>query len=226
MRNTTAYRNVREGGTCSEGEAGQESAPARISALVKKAVSDSVRLVMAASLPRPTFRGVEELGKRQSLLPNAEEARAMEGYARGQDISRALLKLKNVVDAETLLAIPTSNELSLSPASGPSATVILQYRAGPEAAPPVQPDEVKRLVASAVPDLYLNPERVTVHLTPAPPPAEFPSESPLETVLGMRVARGDALELRILVGALTGLLAVLASSLAWVAARPRRRHST
>jgi type III secretion system YscJ/HrcJ family lipoprotein len=196
-------------------------------AVPRESFADSVRLVTAASLPRPTFKGTEALGKGETFLPNPDEARAIEGHARGQDISRALLKLKDVVDAQTLLAIPANNDLSIAQNAGPSASVFLQFRASPEGAPPVRTEEVQRLVASAVPDLYMNPDRVAVYMTPAPAPIpDVPAESPLETVLGMHVARGDALELRILIGALTGLLALLASSLAWMAARPRRRQST
>jgi type III secretion protein J len=96
--------------------------------------------------------------------PQAEHERLLAGVA--GDLTRSLEGLDGVLSARVHIAARRADPLAEEgAATPPTASVLMRYRG---ASPPLREEEVRRLVAFAVPGLA--PERVAVVYSQAPPP--------------------------------------------------------
>jgi type III secretion protein J len=183
--------------------------------------STAVRVMQSEGLPPPESPGVLEALGEPSLVPSRTSERAKLIAGTAGELERSLRAVDGVLSARVHLAVPVRDAWSQQPASkgeGPTAAVLLRYR-GAQA--PLSADDVRRLVAGAVPGL--SPDRVSVVATTAAPP---PPDSPALSHFGpLAVTRSSLTPLRVLVGVAAGLnlLLIVVVLLLWI--RMRRNHA-
>jgi type III secretion protein J len=183
--------------------------------------AEAVKLTRALSLPRPVIPDAEPAG----WIRGPDEDRERAARALGARISNALLKLRGVVVADVVVALPERNDLASAGGPSPSASVVVQFRSDSDDQPPVSTAEVQRFVASAIPELGLNRDRVAVIVQSAQPvAADVVVESPLESVLGIRVAVDSAALLKVVLGAMALLVLALSAGSGWLLVRLMKTH--
>lgn len=197
----------------------------------KSDAAQSAELLRSNSLPRPMEKGFNHFAK-GSMVPTAAEERAMMLKAVAGEVSNALIKVDGVLETNVIVNIPENNDLT-QPENKPmpSASVMIRYRPTLEGKSPVTEKEVQQFVSSAVQEL--KPDKVTVLLTPAQPPAaETNPDSRLQDVFGLRMTAASASEFRVLVALVSIFVLGMIGLSAWVlmrggsgaaAGRPARR---
>ncbi|MFC1642553.1 hypothetical protein ACFL5O_07685, partial [Myxococcota bacterium] len=167
--------------------------------------SAAVVVLATENLPSPHSPGVLETVGTGSIVPSraSEHAKLIAGTA--GDLERTLRSLDGMLSARVHLAVPADDPLTVGEErTPPSASVLLRHRG---ANPPVALDDVRLLVAGAVPGL--EPKQVGVVATPSP--AAHPTlERELVRFGPLTVTRSSMLALRLMVGGVVALgLAVL-----------------
>lgn len=191
----------------------------------KSDAAQAAELLRSNSLPRPMEKGFNHFAK-GSMVPTAAEERAMMLKAVAGEVSNALTKVDGVLETDVIVNIPENNDLT-QPENKPmpSASVMLRYRPTLEGKSPVTEKEVQQFVSSAVQEL--KPDKVTVLLTPAQPPAaDGPPESRLQDVFGLRMTAGSASEFRVLVALVSIFVLGMIGLSAWVLMRGGSGAST
>lgn len=169
------------------------------------------------NLPPPEAPGVLAALGENSIVPSrsAEHAKLVTGIA--GELERSLGDVSGVVAARVHLAVPADDPLTTSDnPTEPSASVLVRHRG---AAPPITADDVQRLVAGAVPGL--EPDRVTVVSTPAPPLARLP-ERELAQIGPITTTRASLPWARAIGASVVVALLVLAAAVVALWARVRR----
>jgi type III secretion protein J len=198
----------------------------------KADASAGARLLREYSLPRTRFGAFEAIQKGKGMIPTQVEERAIMLLGIGGEISNALNLVDGVLDARTVVNIPQHNDLTQPDKKPlPSASVFLKYRLNPDGKPPLNETQVKSFVAAAVEDL--KPENVDVIMTQAvlPDAMTLPADQQLVDVLGIRVTRATAGQLKAML-AIGGLLILsLVAFTTWTfmrssGVRPRRQRPT
>jgi type III secretion protein J len=186
---------------------------ARGAYLISVSRADSARafaLLEKHDLPRPPSKGLAETFAEPSLVPSPVEERARLAAAHGAELERTLGEWPGVVVARVHVALPVVDPLGIEPArSRPTASVMLKLKSGA-----IAEDQVKKLVAGAVPELQ--PADVTIIAAPAPGGDEPPA---LDRFGPVAVARGSRTTLAALAGSGLGLMVILSLSLLWAARR-------
>ena len=169
------------------------------------------------SMPRRSPPGFSELLSGDSLIPTAAEERVRHREALAGEIARTLESVRGVIEARVHLGLPEPVDLPTAdtPAPHPTASVLLEIAT---VAPPLPLDDVRRIVAGAVPGLDL--AAVNVIVVVEPPPARPPSDG-LVSVAGIRVAPSSVGGLRAMFGVALAAVVLLAAGL--VATTVRRR---
>ncbi|HVE86987.1 MAG TPA: type III secretion protein [Myxococcales bacterium] len=179
----------------------------RYQIVVPKAdASASARLLREYSLPRTRFGALEAIQKGKGMIPTQVEERAIMLLGIGGEIANALNLVDGVLDARTVVSIPQHNDLTQPDKKPiPSASVFLKYRLNPDGKAPLNETQVKAFVAAAVEEL--KPENVNVIMTQAvlPDAMTLPADQQLVDVLGIRVTRATAGQLKAML-AIGGLL--------------------
>jgi type III secretion protein J len=187
----------------------------RFRIVVPKAdAAQAAELLRAYSLPRPMEKGLNHFAK-GGMVPTATEERAMMLKALGGEVSNALNQIDGVLEARVIVMIPENNDLT-QPENKPmpSASVFVKYRPGPKNQPPIQPDDVRKFVSTAVPEL--KPDAVTVLLTAAvATDAEVSAESRLQDVMGMRMTAASVGQFRMMAGVSVLLILAAIGLSAW-----------
>jgi type III secretion protein J len=180
-----------------------EGKDARYVITVPKAdVAAAAVLLREHSLPRPEATGLAIFKQTKGMIPTQTEERAMFIEAIGGEVSNALNKIPNVLEARTIVMIPENNDLTQSEKKPmPSASVLIKYmpdnaKGGKE---PVSETDIKEFVSRAVPEL--KPEAVKVIMTQFLPPAKEENENRAQVVMGVRVDKSSA-------GTLKGMIAI------------------
>lgn len=185
-------------------EGGNE--PRYLISVPKADAAAAARLLREYSLPRTRFGGLLAIGKGKGMIPTQVEERAIFLDGLGGEVSNALNLVDGILEARTVVNIPAYNDLTQPDKKPkPSASVFLKYRLSAEGKPPLDEMQVKRFVASAVEELQ--PENVTIIMTQAvlPDAMTMPADQQLQDVLGIRVTRATAGQLKAMV-AVGGLL--------------------
>lgn len=169
------------------------------------------------ALPRESPPGFAEVLSGDSLIPTATEERARHRQALSGELARTLESVRGVIEARVHLAIPDALELPTvdAPPTTPTASVLLRISTP---APPVPVDDVRRLVAGAVPGLSV--ASVNVVVVPEAMPVRPPTDG-LVSVAGIRVSPSSAGGMRALLGAALVVIVLLAAGI--VAMTVRRR---
>jgi type III secretion protein J len=186
--------------------------------VAKADAAQAAELLRANSLPRPREKGFNHFAK-GSMVPTAAEERAMMLKALGGEVSNALNKIDGVLEANVIINIPETNDLT-QPENKPlpSAAVLIRYRPTLEGKSPITDEAVRRWAAAAVQEL--KPDNVQVLLTPAlAPSAETSPESQFQDVLGLRMTAASAGQFRIMLGVVALFVLGLIGLSAWVLMR-------
>jgi len=187
----------------------------RFGVLVSRDDASFALAVLAAhSLPKPPTVGVLEALGGQTLVPteSAERARLLVGTA--GELERSLTAIDGVVDARVHLSVASREAFidDTKPAP-PKASVLLRYQGQ---APAITIDQVKVLVAGAVPDLV--PERVSVVSTPIGP---LPTrESNVARFGPLTVARGSLTTLKAMAASVVAVFLACGALLIWLWRKP------
>jgi type III secretion protein J len=182
-------------------------------------VAAALGTLRAEELPRPKPPGLLDTLDKGALVPSAsaEHAQLVAGMA--GELERSLLGLDGVLAARVHLAVPPPEPLRDGPRPKTTASVLLEHRGS---TPPVTAEAVQRLVAGGAPQLA--PEDVTVILVPRPaPPAA--REAQLAHVGPIAVARGSAQALKLALGGLVALVALLATATLFLFSRLARARA-
>lgn len=198
-------------------EGGNE--PRYVISVAKQDIAAAAELLRENSLPRPKAAGLSAFRLSKGMIPTQTEERAMYNEALSGEVDNALNKVPGVLEAKTIVVIPEVNDLTQPDNKPlPSASVLVRYRPQGEGRPPLQEEQVKNFVATAVPEMRR--EQVTVLMAPVlPSVAELSEESHLQTVLGLRMTKGSVSQFRLMV-ALGGLLILaMAGVVTWTTLR-------
>jgi type III secretory pathway lipoprotein EscJ len=120
------------------------------------------------SLPRPPQEGFKGIAKEDSIVPSASREKLKETIARGEELARTLETLEGVVEASVIIAPASPTSPGTPPdrdADEGTASALLKVAGDPG----ITEEEVKKLVAGAVPGV--DPAGVTVVIAQAPPPS-------------------------------------------------------
>ena len=176
----------------------------------------AISVLANEEIPRPRALAVAPPG----FIPSAEADRAAHILAIASQIERSLGSIDGVHDARVHLDVPQNDPLvaALATTQLPRATasVLIRHRS---ANPPLQADDVRKLVAGAVSGLTADSIAVVMVQVPA---MTLSGDRELAHLGPIAVTRGSLPTLRlILVGALLALMALGAAVLA-MAMRVRR----
>ncbi|MCA9631651.1 MAG: hypothetical protein KC766_28540 [Myxococcales bacterium] len=177
--------------------------------------STAISVLTRENLPAPDTPSVLDSLGQGGLVPSrsSEQARLIAGTA--GELERSLREVDGVLSARVHLAVMGRDPLQTDDQTHkPTASVLIRYRG---ATPPIASDEVKRLVAGAVPEL--EPDQVAVVSSSVPEPAPA-AERELARFGPVTATRSSMLPLRLGVGIavvanllLLGLLLFLTSRL-------------
>ncbi len=160
--------------------------------------------------------GWERILERPGLVPTAGEEQARLAAAMSGELARSIEAVDGVVDARVHLSLPGGRNTDLDRSPNPSrASVLVRYRS---TAPPVGEDDVRRLVAGAVPGLAQ--EQVAVVMVRSAPVRGGPAR--LVRIGPVAVSEESAIALKLLLGGLLSLVAILSATLIWLLYRSRK----
>ena len=176
-------------------EGGNE--PKYIISVAKQDVATAAQALRDYALPRPKADGLGVFKKMKGMIPTATEERAMFIEALGGEISNALNRIPGVLEARCIVMIPEVNDLTQPDKKPmPSASVFIKYRVGADQKPPVEINEIKEFVATAVPELRKEAIKVMMILA-APPESDENTEAQLVSVIGLQEFTRRANELNV-----------------------------
>ena len=185
-------------------------------------VASAIELLRHNGFPRDQFVNLGDVFQKQGLISSPLEERARYIYALSQTISETLSQIDGVLTARVHVVLPEKQALAeFVPPS--SASVFIKYRPGMGIEEMVP--NIKMIVQNSIEGLSY--DKIGVALFPAQDTATTRIEGPpLNSVLGLRIARDSLVQLLLLgigFGALL-LLAVLGNAyLLW---RMRRGKSS
>jgi type III secretion protein J len=194
-------------------EGGNE--PRYLISVPKADASQAAKLLREYSLPRPDPAGFKTIRMSKGMIPTEIEQRAMMLEAVGGEVSAALNRVDGVLEARTIVMIPEKNDLAQPDQKPmPSASVFIKYRDTTDGKPPLDEQNVRRFVASAVESL--RPEAVTVIMTQATPSEALRDEGEhLVYVFGLQMAKGSAGSFKAMVAVVGLVMLALAALTTW-----------
>ncbi|MBX7101296.1 MAG: type III secretion protein [Myxococcaceae bacterium] len=197
-------------------EGGNE--PRYIISVAKQDVADAAQLLRDYALPRPHADGLAVFKKMKGMIPTQTEERAMLLEALGGEVSNALNRVPNVLEALTIVNIPEVNDLTQPEKKPmPTASVFIKYRMGPERQKPISEEEVKAFVAKGVPELTA--ANVQVLMTAAAPPEAEGDAARNQTVFGLQMTKQSAEQFKAMVAVTAVVLMLMAGLTAFAFVR-------
>ncbi len=167
----------------------------------------AVKLLSDHDLPRRAPEGFGEVFGKGSVVPTAVEEGALYVHALSGEIERTLGTLEGVVHARVHLVVGVANQATaFRPPVKPRASVLLKIRAGKSEALLARREELQALVAGSVENL--DPSAVAVMVSEMAPAR--PLAAPAQP------------DLRPLLAAAAGLIALLAIALTFAALHARK----
>lgn len=169
-------------------------------------------------LPAPPMSGVLDSMGKGSIVPSQLAERAQYVAGLSGELEHTLRGIDGVLAARVHLSIPERDPLAEGAPLRPTASVLVKHRG---ATPPIDPNDIRRLVAGAAPGLA--PDDVAVVMLPHPI-AALPPDRQLSHLGPITATRGSIGWLRagIVVSALT-YIALLGALLAvWTRLRKLR----
>jgi type III secretion protein J len=183
--------------------------------VASRELSDALRALDAAELPREREGGFDELLGESSLVPSATEERARYLAAVSAELARSIERLPGVTDARVHLSVPERARFSEAPVAAPRGSVLVRHREGES----VDAERVRALVCGAVAGL----SRADVEIVDVVVPEREQAPPRFAYVGPIAVAPGSAPLLNALFLGSLALHALLALALIYSL---RRRHRT
>lgn len=180
--------------------------------------SRALRVLVGNELPRRRSENVQQ-GLGGSLLPSRNQDRLRVARALGASLETSLESVDRVLQASVHVSLPERRSALDSPPASARASVLLRFRG---LAPPLEPNEIRRLVSGAVEHLEEGAVAVVLKRAPEPPSPARPARArfgPVETTT-------ESLPwLRALTAAIASLNAAMATLLWFVWRRWKRKLS-
>lgn len=169
-------------------------------------------------LPSRASPGVLDALGKGSIVPSALSERAQWIAGLSGELERTLGGVDGVLSARVHLSLPSDDPLDDGPRTKATASVLLKHRG---ATPPLDPNEVRRLVAGAAPGLA--PDDVAVVLVARPAPPAAPDHG-LARIGPIAATRGSVgwLRIGVAVAVATNLALVVAVLALWAKLRRAR----
>lgn len=194
-------------------EGGNE--PRYLITVSKQDAASAAELLRENSLPRPVADGLSVFKKNKAMIPTQTEERGMLLEALAGEVSNALNRIPNVLDARVIITMPESTDLT-QPDQKPtaSASVLLKYRNSEDGKAPVNEVQLKNFVSMAVPDM--RPERVTVLLALVEQGKDDNDpKNLLQDIVGFRMTQESAGKFKWMVALGVLVIVALAGLTAW-----------
>jgi type III secretion protein J len=170
-------------------------------------------------LPAPAVPGLlDSMGKGQ-LVPSqlAEHAQLVAGL--GGELERTLSSIEGVLSARVHLSLARSESFAEGPRPKATGSVLLRHRGS---TPPIDAQEVKRLVAGAAPGL--SPDDVAVVMV-SRPAAPLSAERALSHLGPLSATRGSVVLIRMVGAAAVFIDLLLVGTVLWLWSRLRRANA-
>lgn len=162
-------------------------------------VATAIDILNRSGFPRHDFASLGDIFKKEGLISSPFEERIRYTYGLSQGIAETLTKIDGVIAARVHISIPQQKAYG-STAQVPSASVFVKYL--PESGVDQDVAKIKLLVQNSVENLEYDKISVALFAANNLGTATSPSGPPLQTILGVRVARDS-------MGRLIGLAASL-----------------
>ena len=183
--------------------------------------SSAWQILEREGLPRRDISGFESFYPSGGLVPTENEERVLLQFSTSQELTRSLLKVDGIVDAQVNLVLPEKPavQLETTVVEPPRASVLVKYRADLEK-PPLTRKDIARLVAGGVEGL--DPEQINVIFTRASRVSEPLQKPKTEAVGPIAVASESKSTLQILIGIMGACIVGLSGGLVFFVLRVRR----
>lgn len=173
------------------------------------------------NFPRQRSDSLSSVFSGSSLIPTPTEERALLMRALAGELSKSLESIDGVIEARVHLNLPQQDDiLSEKQKNIPTASILIKYITKQ---PPYQVEDVKKLIAGAVPGLI--PENVTVVKVKREPKIRISKVSDYTNVGFIKVAKSSKLYLQMTFVVLIGLNIVLAIVIIALALRLKKLKS-
>ncbi len=186
--------------------------------------ADAVDLLRAHGLPQPHYDSMADVFKGNGLIVSPTEERARMIYALSEELSHTVSEIDGVLAARVQIVIPDNDPLRRD-ATPASASVFVKYKRGSNVSELVP--QIKMLVSGGVSGLSY--DKVDVVLVPAVLPAPPTAPNDMQEVYGIWVYSGSAQELRLVLAAAAGMVALLlglGGRLVWLSRHRLLRRAT
>jgi type III secretion protein J len=183
------------------------------------------RVLQEEGLPRREVSGFDKFYPSGGLVPTENEERVLLQFSTAQELTRSLLKIDGVVDAQVNLVLPEKPKVQLESThvEPPRASVLVKYKAGSQE-PPVSRESIARLVSGGVEGL--EGERVDVIFTKAERSALPLAESKVSSIGPIAVAPESKSAFQVLIGLMGVSIVGLCAALVYMVLRMRRMQRT
>lgn len=179
------------------------------------------QILQKEGLPRRDVSGFDKFYPSGGLVPTQNEERVLLQYSTSQELTRSLLKIDGIVDAQVNLVLPEKPRVQLKSTvvEPPRASVLIKYKADREQ-PPVSLEAVSRLVSGGVEGL--EEEQVDVIFTRAERSAQPLAKSKVSSIGPIAVAPESETAFQILIGLMGLCIVGLCGALVYMVLRLRR----
>ncbi|MGM0555376.1 MAG: hypothetical protein ACQEVA_03260 [Myxococcota bacterium] len=179
------------------------------------------RVLQKEGLPRREVSGFDKFYPSGGLVPTENEERVLLQFSTAQELTRSLLKIDGVVDAQVNLVLPEKPRVQLESTKiePPRASVLLKYKVE-SGEPPVSRESISRLVSGGVEGL--EQERVDVIFTRADRSAVPLAESKVSSIGPIAVAPESKSAFQILIGLMGVSIVGLCGALVYMVLRMKR----
>ena len=174
----------------------------------KDQAARSFEVLLARNLPRRKHKGISEMFGKPGLVPTSTEEHMRMVSALSGELAETLSRMDGVLDARVLLVIPEKKPFADpdAPKEKPRASVFLKVAPGADAP---SAEQVRALVAGAVPNLSVQDVTVVSQTGPKLPKGEVRSEE------------GGAVFKYVAMGSTAGLV-ILGLLVLWLALRLKK----
>jgi type III secretion protein J len=183
------------------------------------------RILQKEGLPRREVSGFDQFYPSGGLVPTENEERVLLQFSTAQELTRSLLKIDGVVDAQVNLVLPEKPKVQLESTviEPPRASVLVKYKAESQK-PPVSREEVARLVSGGVEGL--EQKRVDVIFTRAERSAQPLAKSKVSSIGPIAVAPESETAFQILIGIMGLCIVGLSGAVVFMVLRIRRMQTS
>lgn len=175
-------------------------------------IQQAVTILNANGLPKREHETLGQVFQKSGIISSPFEERIRFVYALSEEVAKTINEIDGIVSSRVHIVLPEKAELG-EEVKPSSAAIFIKHR--PEFDIEFLIPQIKRLVSNAIEGVeYAN---VSVALVPARDltPRRIQAEKEMETVLGIRVAKGDAGTIWTIILSIAGVCVILLGGLAF-----------